>query len=106
MHDSGDVVRGEYDNMEVEAILGNLARKRHNNNSRITQRQWLQQPYQILATNELDWISRIQLFEVYPSTVAYVPGAQGECQKSHKNFLSMKSNTGAMLYMVHTIQLR
>jgi hypothetical protein len=34
-----DVVRCEYDNMEVEAIRGNFARKSHNNNSGITQRQ-------------------------------------------------------------------
>ncbi len=95
MYDSGDVVRVEYDNMEIEAIRGNFARKSHNKNSRITQRQWLQQPHQILATNEHDQISWIQLFKVYPCTAAYVPGLQEECQ-----------NSGAALYMVHKIQLR
>jgi hypothetical protein len=41
-----------------------------------------------------------------PGTAAYVPGAQGECQNSHQNFLSMKNNIGAALYTVHMIQLR
>jgi hypothetical protein len=57
MHGSGDVARGEYDNMEVEAIRSNFARKSHNNNSRIAQRQCLQQWHQILVKNELDGIS-------------------------------------------------
>ncbi len=87
MYGSGDVARGEYDNMEVEAIRGNFARKSHNKNSGITQRQWLQRPYQILANNEHDRISRIQLLEEYPSTAVYVPGAQGECWNSHQKTL-------------------
>ncbi len=86
MYDSGDVVRGKYDNTEVEAIRGNFARKSHNKNSGITQRQWLQWPYQILTNNEHDIISRIQLLEEYPSTAAYVPGAQGKCWNSHQKF--------------------
>ncbi len=86
MYGSGDVARGKYDNMEVEAIWGNFARKIHNKNSGITQRQWLQQPYEILANNEHDWISRIELLEEYPSTTVDVPGVQGECQNSHQKF--------------------
>jgi hypothetical protein len=39
MYGSGDVARGEYDNTEVEAIRENFARKSHNKNSGITQRQ-------------------------------------------------------------------
>jgi hypothetical protein len=39
MYGIGDVARGEYDNTEVEAIRGNFARKSHNKNSGITQRQ-------------------------------------------------------------------
>jgi hypothetical protein len=39
MHGSGDVARGKYDNMEVEALRGNFARKSYNNNSGITQWQ-------------------------------------------------------------------
>ncbi len=35
MYGSGDVARGEYDNMEVEAIRGNFARKSHNKKSGI-----------------------------------------------------------------------
>ncbi len=83
MYGSGDMARGEYDNTKVEAIRGNFARKSHNKNSRITQYQWLWQPYQILADNEHNWISQIQLVEEYPSTAAYVSGAQGECKNSH-----------------------
>jgi hypothetical protein len=37
-----------------------------------------------LANNEHDRISRIQLLEEYPSSAAYVSGAQGECQNSHQ----------------------
>jgi hypothetical protein len=36
---SGDVMRGEYDNMEVEAKKGNFTRKSHKNNSRIIEQQ-------------------------------------------------------------------
>jgi hypothetical protein len=39
IYGSGDVARGEYDKIEVEAIRGNFAKKSHNNNSRITQHQ-------------------------------------------------------------------
>jgi hypothetical protein len=39
MYGSGDVARGEYDNTEVQAIRGKFARKNHNKNSGITQRQ-------------------------------------------------------------------
>jgi hypothetical protein len=39
MYGSGYVARGEYDNMEIEAIRGNFARKSLNKYSRITQRQ-------------------------------------------------------------------
>jgi hypothetical protein len=39
MYGSSDVARGKYDDMEVEAIRGNFARKSQNKNSRITQRQ-------------------------------------------------------------------
>jgi hypothetical protein len=39
-----------------------------------------------LANNEHDQISQIQLLEEYPSTAAYVPGAQGECQNSDQKF--------------------
>ena len=84
MYGSGDVERGKYDNIEVEAIKGTFARKSHNKNSGLTQSQWPQQPHPILVTNEHDWISQIQLFEVYPSTAAYEPGVQGECRNSHQ----------------------
>jgi hypothetical protein len=39
MYGSGNLARGEYDDMEVEAIRGNFARKSHNKNFRITQHQ-------------------------------------------------------------------
>jgi hypothetical protein len=32
MYGSSDVMRGKYDNMEVEAIRGNFARKSHKKN--------------------------------------------------------------------------
>jgi hypothetical protein len=86
MYGSVDVARGEYDNTEVEAIRGNFARKSHNKNSRITWHQWLQWPCQILANNEHDIISQIQLLDEYPGTAAHVPGAQGECQNYHQKF--------------------
>ncbi len=84
MYGSGDVARGEYDNTEVEAIGGNFARKSHHINSKITQCQWLQQPSQMLANNEHDIFSQIQLLEGYPGTAVYVPGAQGESQNCHQ----------------------
>ncbi len=92
MYGSGDVVRGKYDNTEVEAIRGNFARKSLNKYSGITQCQRLRRPYQILANNEHDTISRIQLLEEYPSTVAYVPGAQGGCQNSHQKITKSKKH--------------
>jgi hypothetical protein len=39
MYGSGDVERGKYDNIEVEAIKGTFARKSHNKNSGLTQSQ-------------------------------------------------------------------
>ncbi len=86
MYGSGNLARGKYDNTEVGAIRGNFARKSHNKNSGITQLQWLQQLYQILANNEHDWISWIHLLEEYPSTAEYVSGAQGEFRYSHQKF--------------------
>ncbi len=80
------MARGEYDNMKVEAIRGNIARKGHNKNSGITQRQLLRRLYQILANNEHDQISQVQLIEEYPSTTGFVPGVQEECRNSHQNF--------------------